>query len=207
MADRPAYPPDLADFAIQQWPADAALGMTRDQLAEVLSICFLASLTTEDSPQREFVGLGLTGTSIAMALLYGVVKTGFAEELLFRGLIAGSLGRRLPLRWANLLQAVVFLLLHLLVLLVRARGGGGRVEFGHGHPPGRQGFEPAPVVADDECGSGVADQVGQPVGRVRRVERQIGGAAAEHGEQRDDQLRRLPQAEGHHGAGPGTQGP
>ena len=39
------------------------------------------------------MGLGLTGTSIAMALLYGVVKTGFAEELLFRGLIAGSLGR------------------------------------------------------------------------------------------------------------------
>ena len=47
-----------------------------------------------------------------MALLYGVVKTGFAEELLFRGLIAGSLGRRLPLVWANLLQALIFLLPH-----------------------------------------------------------------------------------------------
>src|SRR5688500_18835874 len=56
----------------------------------------LESFTGESSPQREFVGLGLTGTSIAMALLYGVVKTGFSEELLFRGLIAGSLGRRLP---------------------------------------------------------------------------------------------------------------
>ena len=54
-----------------------------------------------------------------MALLYGVVKTGFSEELLFRGLIAGSLGRRLPLLWANLLQAVIFLVPHFLVLVAR----------------------------------------------------------------------------------------
>ena len=79
----------------------------------------LESFTGEGSPQREFVGLGLTGTSIAMALLYGVVKTGFAEELLFRGLIAGSLGRRLPLVWANVLQALIFLVPHLLVLVAR----------------------------------------------------------------------------------------
>ena len=52
-----------------------------------------------------------------MALLYGVVKTGFTEvTLCFRGLIAGSLGRRLPLLWANLLQSVIFLLPHLLIL-------------------------------------------------------------------------------------------
>jgi membrane protease YdiL (CAAX protease family) len=51
-----------------------------------------------------------------LALLYGVIKTGFAEEFLFRGLIAGSLGRRLPLAWANLLQAAIFLLPHLLLL-------------------------------------------------------------------------------------------
>ena len=74
--------------------------------------------TREGSPQRVFLGLGITGTSVAMALLYGVVKTGFAEELLFRGLIAGSLGRRLPLVWANLIQALIFLLPHLLVLTV-----------------------------------------------------------------------------------------
>ena len=74
--------------------------------------------TRERSAQREFLGLGITGTSIAMALLYGGVKTGFAEELLFRGLIAGSLGRRLPLLWANLIQALVFLLPHLLVVVV-----------------------------------------------------------------------------------------
>lgn len=78
----------------------------------------LAPFVREGSPQRDFVGLGLGGTTIVMALLYGVVKTGFAEELLFRGLIAGSLGRRLPLVWANVLQALIFLLPHFLVLLV-----------------------------------------------------------------------------------------
>jgi membrane protease YdiL (CAAX protease family) len=53
-----------------------------------------------------------------MALLYGVVQTGFAEELLFRGLVAGSLARRLPFMWANLGQGLLFLAPHLLVLRV-----------------------------------------------------------------------------------------
>ena len=53
-----------------------------------------------------------------MALLYGVVKTGFPEELLFRGLIAGSLSRRLSLLWANFWQALIFLLPHLLLLFI-----------------------------------------------------------------------------------------
>jgi membrane protease YdiL (CAAX protease family) len=72
----------------------------------------------EGSPQRPFVGLGLGLQSVSMALLYGAVKTGFSEELLFRGLIAGSLSRRLPLLWANLGQALIFLLPHLFVLTI-----------------------------------------------------------------------------------------
>lgn len=70
------------------------------------------------SPQRAFIGLGLSGEAVVMALLYGVIKTGLSEEVLFRGLIAGSLGRRLPLAWANVAQAVIFLLPHLFMLLV-----------------------------------------------------------------------------------------
>ena len=72
----------------------------------------------DGSPQQPFVGLGLGGSAVSMALLYGVVKTGFPEELLFRGLIAGSLSRRLPFLWANLGQALIFLIPHLLVLRV-----------------------------------------------------------------------------------------
>ena len=70
------------------------------------------------SPQQAFAGLGIGGRSIVMALLYGVVKTGVPEELLFRGMIGGSLSRRLPVPWANLAQAVIFLLPHLFVLKV-----------------------------------------------------------------------------------------
>jgi|SRR6185295_20352789 len=63
-------------------------------------------------------GLGLSMSAIAMAFLSGAVQTGFAEELLFRGLIAGSLTRRLSLAWANVTQACIFLLPHLLILTV-----------------------------------------------------------------------------------------
>jgi membrane protease YdiL (CAAX protease family) len=72
----------------------------------------------DGSPQQAFVGLGLSGQAVGMALLYGVIKTGFTEELLFRGLIAGSLARRLPGAWANLLQALIFLAPHLFILAV-----------------------------------------------------------------------------------------
>jgi membrane protease YdiL (CAAX protease family) len=78
----------------------------------------LEALTRQGSAQRQFVGLGLGVPAITMAFLNGVVQTGFAEELLFRGLIAGSLSRRLPLLWANLAQALIFLLPHFGILLV-----------------------------------------------------------------------------------------
>lgn len=67
---------------------------------------------------RQFAGLGLGGQPIAMAFLYGAVQTGFTEELLFRGLIAGSLSRRLPMVWANVAQALLFFLPHLGILLI-----------------------------------------------------------------------------------------
>jgi membrane protease YdiL (CAAX protease family) len=91
-------------------------------LAGVTVLCIfppsLETITRQGSPQREFVGLGLSGTSIAMALLYGVVKTGFAEEFLFRGLLTGILSRRFPLWVANIVQTLIFLVPHLLVLRI-----------------------------------------------------------------------------------------
>lgn len=78
----------------------------------------LEVFSRQGSAQRQFVGLGFTMPAIVLAVLNGVVQTAFAEELLFRGLIAGSLSRRLPVLWANLLQALIFLLPHFLILLV-----------------------------------------------------------------------------------------
>jgi membrane protease YdiL (CAAX protease family) len=65
-----------------------------------------------------FRGLGFSGSSLLMAILYGVIKTGFSEELLFRGLIAGTLSRRFSLLWANIGQALIFLIPHLVVLKI-----------------------------------------------------------------------------------------
>jgi len=77
----------------------------------------------DGSPQQAFRGLGLSGPSVLMALLYGFVKTGLPEELLFRGLIAGGLiagglSRRFSPLWANLGQALIFVVPHLLVLRI-----------------------------------------------------------------------------------------
>jgi membrane protease YdiL (CAAX protease family) len=58
-----------------------------------------------------------------MAPLYGVVKSGFIEELLFRGLIGGRLSRRFSLLWANVVRALIFLIPHLLVLRIMLRCG------------------------------------------------------------------------------------
>ena len=72
----------------------------------------------EGSSWEKFNGLGLSGTAIAMALIYSVVQTGFAEEFFFRGLIAGSLGRRLSVLWANIWQALIFLAPHVIVIVI-----------------------------------------------------------------------------------------
>jgi len=93
----------------------AAVGVA---LALLLFPPSVETMVREGSAWRDFAGLGFSGTSLTMALLYGVVKTGFAEEFLFRGLIAGSLGRRLSLTWANVAQALIFLLPHLILLVV-----------------------------------------------------------------------------------------
>ncbi|MBI3282409.1 MAG: CPBP family intramembrane metalloprotease [Acidobacteria bacterium] len=76
----------------------------------------LDPLVRPGSALRRFLGLGLSTPGIIGSLVYGAFQTGFTEELLFRGLIAGSLSRRLPLAWANFVQALIFLLPHLLIL-------------------------------------------------------------------------------------------
>jgi membrane protease YdiL (CAAX protease family) len=91
--------------------------------AVMVAALVLASLPMEPfqrrgSPQADLVGIGLGGPAIPIALVYGILKTGFPEEVLFRGLIAGSLSRHMRFAWANLIQAAIFLLPHLLILIV-----------------------------------------------------------------------------------------
>lgn len=76
----------------------------------------LDHLTRPGSAQSQFAGLGLGFTAIVLALLKGALQTALAEEVLFRGLIAGSLSRRLSVTRANLAQATIFFLPHLAIL-------------------------------------------------------------------------------------------
>lgn len=58
-------------------------------------------------------------TSVSAAI--GVVLRAVGEEVFFRGLLGGVLVRRLGFLWGNLLQAVLFLVPHLPLLLIDAR--------------------------------------------------------------------------------------
>ena len=68
-----------------------------------------------------FVGERLTATNVLALFVFGMIETGLGEELFFRGLIAGWLGRRQKLWVTNVIQAAIFTLPHLLVLTVDMR--------------------------------------------------------------------------------------
>lgn len=78
----------------------------------------LEAMTREGSAQHAFAGAGVNVAVMSAALLYALVQTGFAEEFLFRGLIAGALSRRMSVLKANLIQSVIFLAPHLVLLFI-----------------------------------------------------------------------------------------
>jgi hypothetical protein len=49
-----AYPPDLASYVESHWPEDTPLRVPRQLLDEVLSVCFQASLTSEEARPTRF---------------------------------------------------------------------------------------------------------------------------------------------------------
>jgi len=49
-----AYPPDLATYVEEHWPAGRALSVSRGVLREALAVCFQASLTSEESRPTRF---------------------------------------------------------------------------------------------------------------------------------------------------------
>lgn len=75
-------------------------------------------LTEQNVGVSRFVDQPLTATNILSALVYGLFETGLGEELFFRGLIGGWLGRRTRLWIANAIQTAIFTLPHLLLLTI-----------------------------------------------------------------------------------------
>ncbi len=60
----------------------------------------------------KFRALGATPVSLFVLLLIAWVKTAFAEEILFRGFVAKRLMASLGYQWGNIIQAIIFGLLH-----------------------------------------------------------------------------------------------
>src|SRR5882757_9567265 len=54
MARGHAYPPDLAQYLVDHWPAGQTLRVSRELLCEALSVAFLASLTSEETRPTRF---------------------------------------------------------------------------------------------------------------------------------------------------------
>lgn len=69
----------------------------------------------ETSPYGKILKNGFRAVQILSGLLYCFVQSGGAEEVLFRGLIARSLFRKLGFSLGNLIQAFLFWLMHLLI--------------------------------------------------------------------------------------------
>ena len=90
-------------------------------LAAISITASLRTVSFAGSPLAPFAGHRPDAPTIIAALAYGFVATGFPEELLFRGLIAGALFRRFSFWKANAIQAAIFLLPHLLILTVAPR--------------------------------------------------------------------------------------
>lgn len=65
-------------------------------------------------------GVSVAQVAVPGAVL-GIVLRAVGEEVFFRGLIGGVLVRRLGFAWGNLLQAFVFILPHLALLLIDTR--------------------------------------------------------------------------------------
>ncbi len=59
--------------------------------------------------------LGLSGTSIIILLIVAIFKTALAEEILFRGFIARQLTIKTGFKIGNLIQAMIFGSIHLLM--------------------------------------------------------------------------------------------
>jgi uncharacterized protein len=61
--------------------------------------------------------LGLSGSTITILLITALFKTSLSEEILFRGFIAKRLINSLGFKNGNILQALIFGLLHLLLFV------------------------------------------------------------------------------------------
>ncbi len=91
-------------------------------LALVIPVAGLGAILLQLIPTSVLHGgsknLTVTGVPSTAGDYAAIVLTTLAEEMLFRGFVAGLLFRRFGFRTGNIIQALIFLAPHLLLLLV-----------------------------------------------------------------------------------------
>lgn len=101
------------------WGTPAAYGWALLLLLPLILTGWLAVIAV---PAEVLEMPGVTQTRLTtMGIAVGIVLRAVGEEVLFRGLLGGVLIRRLGFGFGNLLQALVFLLPHLALILVDVR--------------------------------------------------------------------------------------
>jgi len=84
-------------------------------LLVLISDEFRDVFTAPSTLTGKFKDMGLSINTVLIILMTAVFKTSFAEELFFRGFIAKKLINRIGYSWGNLLQALLFGALHLMI--------------------------------------------------------------------------------------------
>ncbi|MDR2348561.1 MAG: CPBP family intramembrane metalloprotease [Bifidobacteriaceae bacterium] len=98
------------------WGAPSAYGWA---LALVLPLVLTGWLAVALVPAGTLEAPGVSIAQLtSVGAAGGIALRALGEEVFFRGLLGGVLNRRLGFGWGNLLQAVLFLLPHLALLLV-----------------------------------------------------------------------------------------
>ena len=94
----------------------AAFAIMSTVLEFHMSEGFRKLLMSPNSPYGKILQTGFNAHSIFLALIYCFVMAGASEEILFRGLIAKRLFLNLGFFYGNILQALIFWLMHLIIL-------------------------------------------------------------------------------------------
>lgn len=81
----------------------------------IFGIATLYMMRDVKTATTSFAGLGIAG--IPRVIIYALVHTSLSEELLFRGFLLKRISNKLGYRTGNIIQAIVFGLLHGLMFI------------------------------------------------------------------------------------------
>lgn len=95
-------------------------------LASTLGIALLnrdikEALTSQYAVAGKLKQMGLQPLSLTLLLIIALFRTSLAEEIFMRGFIAKRLINRMGFQWGNFVQALLFGLLHLIIMFMLSR--------------------------------------------------------------------------------------